>query len=206
MTGLYKGKLVCITDISFFLEKLHLISAAWVALVDQVIVAKGDFISSVLIEYAYPFTAEIYRVLAIIIVINHMLIKYPNILSTLYLTIRLDYQLVLDNLWNSLSIITWTRYLYQLIREIKRIQYNWSLKLRPEKIKVYQDNIISSEKLTWLERLNIMCNTRAKELVKNENRSIVPFPFELTSPFLLSTLLENLISNKEYLILYVSLV
>ena len=34
MTGLYKDKLICITDRSFFLDKSHLISAAWVALVD----------------------------------------------------------------------------------------------------------------------------------------------------------------------------
>ena len=60
--------------------------------------AKGDFISSVPIEYTHLFAAEIYRVLVIMIVMNHILMKYPNILLTLYLTIGLDCQLVLDNL------------------------------------------------------------------------------------------------------------
>ena len=90
MTGFYEGKLVCVTNRSFFPEKSHLISAAWLALVDQVIIAKGDFISSVSKEYTHPFAAEICRVLAIIIVINYILTKYPTTLSTLYLKIGSD--------------------------------------------------------------------------------------------------------------------
>jgi len=62
------------------------------------ILYQGDFISLVPIEHTHPFTAEICRVLVIMIVINHILKKYPNILSTLHFKIGSDCQLVLDNL------------------------------------------------------------------------------------------------------------
>ena len=52
LTELFKAKLVCITDSSFFPEKSHLISATWIASVDNIIVARGNFASSVLLEHA----------------------------------------------------------------------------------------------------------------------------------------------------------
>ena len=79
LTGLFKGKLVYITDSSFFLEKSHLIVAVWIASVDNVIVARSNFVSSVPLKYTHPFTAEICRVLAIIVVVDYLLMKYPNL-------------------------------------------------------------------------------------------------------------------------------
>ena len=79
------------------------------------------------------------------------------------------------------------------------------LKLRPKKIKAYLDDRISSNKLTWLEKMNIMCDLRAKELIRNESRQVVPFPFELVSLFVSSSFTPNTINSKEDLILYILL-
>ena len=80
------------------------------------------------------------------------------------------------------------------------------LKLSPKKIKAHQDDRISSDKLTWLKKMNIMCNLRAKELIRNKSRQVVPYPFELVSPFLSSSFISNTINSKEDLILSILLV
>jgi len=55
-----------------------------------VIVAKGDFISSILLEYAYPFAAEIYGVLATMVMVNYLLTKYPNSAAKIRMKIGSD--------------------------------------------------------------------------------------------------------------------
>ena len=119
---LISSKLVCVTDGSFYSDKLDLISAAWVALVNEGVVAEGDFISSVLIEYAHPFAVKICGALTIIIIIDYVLIRFPNIILEMDITISLDCQSALDNLWNILLIVISAKHLHQIVREIKIIQ------------------------------------------------------------------------------------
>ena len=46
-------------------------------------VATGDFISTVSPEYSNAFTTESCRALSILVVIDHILSKYPSLLSAI---------------------------------------------------------------------------------------------------------------------------
>ena len=100
------NKLVYVTDRLFLLDKLELISTAWVASVDEIVLVEGDFILLVLIEYIYLFVAEICRVLTIMKVVDHVLTRSPNTVLEIEIIIRSDCQSVLDDLWNTSPIVT----------------------------------------------------------------------------------------------------
>ena len=55
------------------------------------IVARGNFVSSVSLEYTHPFATRICRVLVIMVVVNHLLTKYSNSAKGINLKIELDY-------------------------------------------------------------------------------------------------------------------
>jgi len=60
-------------------------------------------------------------------------------------------------------------------------------------------------KLTWIKKLNIRYDERAKSLILNEERVTVLFLFKLVSLFIVSELLETVINCKEDLLLYIPL-
>ena len=53
------------------------------------------------------------------------------------------------------------------------------------------------EDLTWSEYLNVLCNSRAKELIKMEQRIEIAFPFVLLSGYIISINYETVLNNKE---------
>ena len=74
----------------FYLNKLHLVAAAWIVVVKDKQGTLGDFIISVPIEYSYPYIAELYRVLSFIVFIDHMLIKYLSSLKDTHIEVGSD--------------------------------------------------------------------------------------------------------------------
>ena len=54
------------------------------------------------------------------------------------------------------------------------------------KVRVYQDEVKSRNELSLLEDLNIQCDEKVKSLIINETNKIVPFPFSLSSLFIIS--------------------
>ena len=73
------------------------------------------------------------------------------------------------------------------------------------KIKAHQDNRMRLEDLSWFELLNIKCNSRAKCLIQQEERETVPFPFELSSLYLLSRSSNLVLNTKESTLVSISL-
>ena len=73
----------------------------------------------------------------------------------------------------------------------------WQLELTLEKVKTYQDNVRRIEELTWSEYLNTLCNSRAKELIKGENRIKIEFPFVLFSGYVTSANYEIVLNDKD---------
>jgi len=98
-----------------------------------------------------------------------------------------------------------SKYLYEIIREIKLIVRRWDLDLTPEKVKVYQDDMRRIENLTWSEYLNTLCDSRAKELIKGENRTEIEFPFVLLSRYVTSANYEIVLNDKDSIEIAISL-
>ena len=53
-------------------------------------------------------------------------------------------------------------------------------------MEAHKDDKISWNRLTWLEKLNTICNREAKKLITNKIRSLIPFPFSLSSLYISS--------------------
>ena len=61
-------------------------------------------------------------------------------------------------------------------------------------MKAYQDEIKWFEDFHLFERMNILYDQRAKEIIRKEIKSKIPFPFKLSS-FFISLTTSNLIVN-----------
>ena len=92
-----------------------------------------------------------------------------------------------------------------IAREIGLIRDKWLAKIVAMKIKAYQDQTKSRDQLTWLEFLNIKCNEHLKELIRNEAIDIVPFSFELQSPYVTSILNYLTLNMKDSILVTISL-
>ena len=71
------------------------------------------------------------------------------------------------------------------------------------KIKAHQEEIKRREDLTLLEELNIQYDLRVKILIDNETREVVPFPFSLSSPFISLIFIQQILNNKEDVLLHI---
>ena len=75
------------------------------------------------------------------------------------------------------------------------------MKIIERKIRAHQDNRIRMEDLSWFKLLNIKCNSRAKSLIQQEEREIVPFSFELSSSYLSSKSSNLVLNTKESMLI-----
>ena len=162
-----------VVDVSFFPVKLHLVSAAWIIVIGQLKLMKGEFILSVYERYQYFYTAELAGVLLFMEAIDHILSTHPHPLKSFVVEIVSDYLLVLKVLWNNKQIFSSSQYLYQIAREIYLLKVKWRIEFQPFKIEAYQDDLKEFNELTWEEKLNIWYDLRAKYLIQTEEKSFV---------------------------------
>ena len=78
-------------------------------------IAKGDFITTVVEEYWYSYSVEICRVLSFLVTVNYVLSKYIYVLSTKTFGIGLYCQVVFNNLGRARNIISLTTHLHQIV-------------------------------------------------------------------------------------------
>ena len=71
------------------------------------------------------------------------------------------------------------------------------MKIIESKIRAHQDNRMRMEDLSWFELLNVKCDSRVKSLIQQEEREIVPFPFELSFLYLSSKSSNLVLNTKE---------
>ena len=73
------------------------------------------------------------------------------------------------------------------------------------KIKAHQDQTKSIDQLMWLEFLNTKCDQHKKELIRKKTRDIVPFLFELQSPYVTSIFNHLTLNTKDSILVAISL-
>ena len=85
-------------------------------------VSTRDFISTISLEYSNAFAVELYEILSILAVIDHILSKYLSLLLVITIKIDTNYQSVIDIIQNQNKLVSMLRPLYQIVREIKYIK------------------------------------------------------------------------------------
>ena len=60
-------------------------------------------------------------------------------------------------------------------------------------------------KLSQLEKLNVLCNLKAKKLIRNEANHFIAFSFDLSLPYLTSWDKATIIKNPHALSTYIEL-
>ena len=58
----------------------------------------------------------------------------------------------------------------------------------------------------WLEYLNTKCDKRAKKLICNKHREVVPFPFSLQSSYATSSISNLTLNTKDNILISISLI
>ena len=84
----------------------------------QKIVGEENFISIVAEDYRNLFTAELYKVLAFLVVIDYVLTNHEVKTQNITITISSNCKSILDTLYNTSPVINQSKYLYQVVREI----------------------------------------------------------------------------------------
>ena len=114
------------------------------------------------------------------------MIKYLKSIEEYYqIMILSDCESVLNFLYSFLKIKLNLSKLYPIKREILRIKTIYKIKIVTFKVVAYQDDKLPNYKLLFLEKVNIICNKKAKLLIQQENRKSIPFPFQLTLPYIM---------------------
>jgi len=100
--------------------------------------------------------------------------------------INSDYESVLTFLPFSMKVINNSVSLYQIKREILLIKQWHKIQIHPNKVKAHKDKLLPWNKLSFLEKLNIIYDEKAKHLITSETMKYVPFPFSLQSPYVVN--------------------
>ena len=154
-------------DRSYFLEKSVFISAHMIITLNQIKLGIADFISTVAPRYCSTYTAELYSTLAVYFIMEFLILKYPDLVLKQYsIFISLDSATVLSFLSSLPKMIPITSSLYQIKEEINRIQTAYNIGTNTYKMKAYQDEKVSRSHLSFLEKVNIICDEQVKCLIQ----------------------------------------
>lgn len=172
--------------------------------VEYKIVARGNFISSVAEECRHPYAAELCGPLSIMSGVDYVFLRSPHPSQAFNLKIGSDCKSVLHSLWNASLVTTLSTYLHQVAEEIGLLRDRWLAIVKPIKI-ADQDRLKSHDQLSWLEFLNTKYDKQVKELICNEKRELVPFPFSLQSACATSSMNNLTLNMKENINVAISL-
>ena len=125
-------------------------------------------------RYRHSFTVEICGVLTILKVIEYIINQINRRKGEYKIKIALDYSAVINFLSRRGNFIS-----------------NW-VTLQ-----------VLFNKLIFLEKVNAICDKKAKILIQSETRETVPFPFSLSSPYVMVN--RTVISQPEELERYLSI-
>ena len=179
------GELSISVDGLFFSDKSNLVSTHFIIMHNNRKISSGNFLLVVAFRYRYPFTAEICGVLTILKVIEYI-INWINRRKEEYrIKITTDYSAIINFLNRRVNFISNQATLYQIKREILLIKEKLNLYIYPLKVKAHHDELVQFNKLTFLEKVNTICNKKAKILIQSETRETVLFLFPLSSPYLM---------------------
>jgi len=181
---LVTGELTILVDRLFFPHKSSLVSAYFVITHKNRKIGSRDFISTIALLYRKPFNLELCRVLTICKVIEYIVQK-KKIKQLIHIRITSDYAAVINFLHQLRSTISNKAILHQIKREILLIKEKINLQITPFKVTGYQDKLIPFNKLSFLEKVNTICNQKVKSLIRSETRETIPFPFVLSSLYIL---------------------
>ena len=101
LLAILSSKAIFVVDGSFFSSKSTLISVVWFMVKEIIIIAQGNFISSIYELYRYSHAAELCRVLLFISIIDLLLLMYLYPSTAIEIEVESDYFLVLHNLWSN---------------------------------------------------------------------------------------------------------
>ena len=130
-------KITFVVDSSFYPKWSSLIVAHFKALLYNNIIAEGDFISFISLEYRHPYLAKLCSTLIIIQLFIHTVEKIEIKLPEIEIEIRSDYLAVINALFLTMNTISLLVNLYQIHYEIKMLLDEYKIKVIPIKIKAH---------------------------------------------------------------------
>ena len=91
---------------------------------------------------------------------------------------------VMRRLERQAQVISMTTKLHPIVREFLLLKSKRFKSIAFVKVDAHQDDVKSFDELSFLEQLNVKCDSRAKSLILNVSEEVViPFPLVLSSPY-----------------------
>ena len=182
---LTSSRCTIVVDGSFFPHIPWHISASWYVIADSAIIGSGDFITSSSKDYRSAYAAELCGVLASLQSIDNYLSKI-NDATMLEISVATYCLGVIRRLERHAQVTTMSTKLHPIVREVLHLNSKRFKSIDFIKLDAHQDELKSFDELSFLEKLNVKCDTRAKELILNTlEDTIVPFPLDLSSPYVM---------------------
>ena len=203
LTSLLQGILFFSIDSSFFPQCSYLILAHIIIISNNEKIGKANFICTIALPYRDSYALELCSTLAIMKIVKYLILESNDRENQFAISINTDCTLVIFFLFSTLKIISNIISLYQVKREILLLKQRHDIIIKPYKVDAHQDDIKSWNRLSFQEKLNTICNERAKRFILSKNRDTVPFPFILHSLYISTDL--QVFLNKEEIYYYISI-
>ena len=153
------NKLIFSVNSSYFLDKPTLTATYIIIFSNRFKLGLANFILSAALSYRNTYTAELCRASSIIkllkyiILSNNIPLNYERII-----VIYSDYSAMIQFLYILLVFIPFTSPIYQIKNEIIQLKEKLQIYLSLIKVKAYQDERVSQNRLTFAEKVNIICD------------------------------------------------
>ena len=173
---------LAIVDGSFFPKHLEYISAYWKFIYNRRVFGKGNFVAKVTPHLQSAYAAEVCGGLGILSSVKQIMDALPQ-KNLIDLTIGTDCQSAIHRFSSKQHVVSFDSALSYKVREFLHIKETYIRRLQTIKISGHQDKVKKHHELSFEERINILCDDGAKELIREQIvvNGNPPFPFQFSS-------------------------
>ena len=138
VTALNSKEIIFSVDRSFFSERSNLISVYIIITAKNYKIRTANFISSVSLPYRSAYLVELYRTLAICIIMKYLILNFYNQIRKLTkIKIALDCSSILRFIITSLKIVSIITLLHLIRREVLRMKLTYQIGIKLCKVQAY---------------------------------------------------------------------
>jgi len=185
-----------IVDGSFFPAHPEFISAHWKFIYNKKIVGQGGFVAKVQSHLQSAYAAEVCGGLGVLSSIQQVM-DCSGQRKKIDFALGTDCQSAIHKFLFIQKVVPFDSKLSYEVRELQHIKSTYIRKLSTFKIAGHQDDVKKAYDLSFEERINILCDAEAKQLIREqiESNGSPTFPFQLKSPTVVNNFHETLCST-----------
>ena len=175
---LESNKCSAIVDGSFFPAHPEFISAHWKFIYNKKIIGQDSFVAKVKSHLQYAYAAEVCGGLRVLSSIQQVMDR-PGQRKKIDFALGTDCQSAIHKFLSIQKVVPFDSKLSYEVRELQHIKSTYIKEFSTFKIAGHQDDVKKAYDLSFEERINILCDTEAKQLIREQvaSNGTPIFPF-----------------------------